>query len=75
MYKASGLRVLFSKCLNSWSDGVAPKYLALFSLCVDIRLGGHLAMAFGTLFDGQTDQVTTFNAPGFDTNPNVKQAA
>ena len=37
-------------------------------------LGGHLAMAFGTLFDGQTDQVTTFNAPGFDMNLNVKQA-
>ena len=28
-------------------------------------LGGHLAMAFGVLFAAQTDEVTTFNAPGF----------
>ena len=39
MYKASGLRVLFSKCLNSWGDGVAPKYLVSFSFCLDIRVG------------------------------------
>ena len=30
-------------------------------------LGGHLAMAFGSLFGGQTATVTTFNAPGFKT--------
>jgi len=28
-------------------------------------LGGHLAMAFGALFPGMTNQVTAFNAPGF----------
>ena len=28
-------------------------------------LGGHLAMAFGTLFPGVAGPVTTFNAPGF----------
>lgn len=28
-------------------------------------LGGHLAMAFGTLFPGATNQIAAFNAPGF----------
>jgi len=28
-------------------------------------LGGHLAMVFGSLFAGVTNQVTVFNAPGF----------
>jgi hypothetical protein len=28
-------------------------------------LGGHLAMAFGAMFDGATASVTAFNAPGF----------
>lgn len=35
-------------------------------------LGGHLALAFSTLFSGQTGQVTVFNAPGFS-NSNVNQ--
>ncbi|MDT3735113.1 MAG: hypothetical protein ROZ00_02695 [Denitratisoma sp.] len=28
-------------------------------------LGGHLAMAFGSLFPGVTNRITVFNAPGF----------
>ncbi|PCI16159.1 MAG: hypothetical protein COB62_08110, partial [Piscirickettsiaceae bacterium] len=32
-------------------------------------LGGHLAMAFGTLFSGHTSKITTFNAPGFTSSP------
>lgn len=35
-------------------------------------LGGHLAMAFSTLFAAQTGQVTIFNAPGF-ANSTVNQ--
>lgn len=31
-------------------------------------LGGHLAMAFGTLFSSSTSEVTVFNAPGFVEN-------
>jgi putative lipase involved disintegration of autophagic bodies len=30
-------------------------------------LGGHLALAFSSLFDSVTGQVTVFNAPGFKT--------
>ena len=36
-------------------------------------LGGHLAMAFSTLFAAQTEQVTAFNAPGFSSSA-VNQA-
>lgn len=36
-------------------------------------LGGHLALAFSTLFSGQTGQVTVFNAPGFSNSP-INQA-
>lgn len=35
-------------------------------------LGGHLALAFSTLFAAQTGQVTVFNAPGFS-NSTVNQ--
>lgn len=35
-------------------------------------LGGHLALAFNTLFRSATNQVTTFNAPGF-TNSTTNQ--
>ena len=36
-------------------------------------LGGHLAMAFSSLFDEQTAQVTVFNAPGFVDSPVNRQ--
>jgi Ca2+-binding RTX toxin-like protein len=36
-------------------------------------LGGHLAMAFSSLFAGQAGQVTAFNAPGFE-NSTVNQS-
>ncbi len=36
-------------------------------------LGGHLAMAFGSLFGASTASITTFNAPGF-TNSTINQA-
>jgi len=36
-------------------------------------LGGHLAMAFGSMFGDMIDQIITFNAPGFtSTNINVE---
>ena len=36
-------------------------------------LGGHLAMAFGSLFFGATSEVAAFNAPGFKNNPGNQQ--
>ena len=35
-------------------------------------LGGHLAMAFSTIFAQQTGQVTVFNAPGFKDNATIQ---
>jgi hypothetical protein len=36
-------------------------------------LGGHLAMAFGSLFSGATSEVVAFNAPGFKNIPGTQQ--
>ncbi|MEK9140880.1 MAG: hypothetical protein AAB308_07480, partial [Nitrospirota bacterium] len=36
-------------------------------------LGGHLAMAFASLFPAASSQITVFNAPGFTSTPNNSQ--
>lgn len=81
----SGAVVLRSGAESAYVLNVAPQVAATGELAAalavdpDLRvdltghsLGGHLAMAFSSLFASRTGQVTVFNAPGFS-NSTVNQ--
>ena len=81
----SGAVVLRSGADSAYVLNVAPQGAATGELAAalaadpDLRvdltghsLGGHLAMAFSSLFASRTGQVTVFNAPGFS-NSTVNQ--
>nr|WP_318297820.1 hypothetical protein [Pseudomonas cichorii] len=66
--KVAGLATYFVEALN---DGaLAGKNFTI----VGHSLGGHLALALGRLAGAQANDTYTYNAPGFDVNPENKMS-